>query len=291
MSGGNGGGDTHTTTTQELSPEQKKILGLATPILSDYLKGGRAGLEQTVFPGSTVVGPNPLETQAQQQLVQQAQGPLASAANATLAGNTFLTSGAALDPRTNPALQGTINAAVRPLTESFGEVVLPQIRSDAVLTGGYGSNRQEINERLAARDLERQVGDVGSAVAFQGYNAGLDAMGRAQAFAPSALQGAQLPAMTTAGVGAQQREFEQAALTDAINRWYNQRFLPLSIAQGVAGTAFGYPGGSTTSAVSGGGAPGISPFAGAVGGASIGAPFGPWGAGIGAGLGALLSVF
>jgi hypothetical protein len=140
--------------------------------------------------------------------------------------------------------------------------------------------------------LERQIGDVSSAIAFQGYNAGLDAQSRALAFAPSVQAAAQLPGLTVSGIGAQERAFDQALIQDELQRFYNERFLPLNIAQSIAGTAFGYPGGSTVASSSGGGGGGISPLAGALGGASIGTGIFPgWGTGIGAGLGALLSLF
>lgn len=292
MSGDSGGGDTTTTTVQQLSPQQADLIKLATPIMQQYLAGGTSGLSGMVYPGSTVAPPTANELAGQSMLKTQATGPLQGSVNQTLGGLNFLTSGAALDPRTNPALAGTINAAVRPLQENFGEVIMPGIRDEAILAGGYGSNRQDINERLAARDLSRSVGDVSSAIAFQGYNAGLDAMGRAQAFAPSVWQGSQIPGLTVSGIGAQERGFDQAYIQDEMQRWYNTRFLPLMIAQQIAGTAFGYPGGSTQVTAEGVQAPGVSPLAGALGGASIGTSILPgWGTAAGAGLGALLSLF
>lgn len=292
--GSSGGGDSTTTTVQQLSPEQKSILAGVVPILKQYGDMGMGGISGTVYPGSGVAPMNALQQQGG-NMVTGAAGATQGAIAPTVAGNSWLASGAALDPSTNPGLQGTINAAVRPLTENFQQTVLPGIRDSAVLSGGYGSNRQEINERMAGNDYLRSVGDVSSAIAFQGYNAGLDATGRAQAFAPSIWQGASAPGAAVSAVGGQQQAQQQAMLNDQIQQYYNKQYLPLLIAQQIAGTAFGYPGGSTIANTSGGGGGGFSganALSGAVGGASIGGAIGgPWGAGGGAILGGLLSMF
>lgn len=289
--GGGGGGNTTSTTVQELSPEQKKILGLATPIFQDYLRGGTSGLQGMVYPGQTVAPLSANEQFANSLLKSQATGELSNSASTSLKGLNFLTSGAALDPNSNPALRGTIDAAVRPLTEQFQRSIIPSIEGDAVLTGGYGSNRQEINTRLAAADYGRQVADTSSQIAYQGYNTGIDAMGRALAFAPGVMQGAQLPGQTISAIGAQERGMDQALIQDEMTRFYNERFMPLMIAQQIAGTAFGYPGGSTL-AKTDGGATGPGPLQGAIGGAAIGTSLMPgWGTAGGAALGALLGMF
>lgn len=290
--GGGGGGNTTSTTVQQLSPEQKKILGLATPIFQQYLQGGAEGLKGLVYPGQTVAPQSPTEALGASMLKDQATGALSDSSASMLQGLNFLTSGAALDPSSNPALQGTIDAAVRPLTQQFGQVIMPQVRGDAVLSGGYGSNRQEINTRMAASDLERQIGDTASTIAFQGYNSGLDAMGRSLAFAPGVMQGAQLPGMTLSGIGAQERGFEQQLISDEMQRFYNQNFFPLMLAQQIAGTAFGYPGGSTLASTSGAGSTGPGALGGAIGGAALGTSILPgWGTAAGAGIGALLGLF
>lgn len=290
--GGGGDGNTTSTTVQQLSPEQKKILGLATPIFEQYLKGGTEGLKGLVYPGYTVAPQSPTEQLASSMLKTQATGALTDTSNAMLGGLNFLSSGQVLRPESNPGLQGAIDAATRPITKSFGEVIMPQVRGDAILSGGYGSNRQEINTRMAASDAERQIGDTAAALAFQGYNSGLDAMGRSLAFAPSVMQAAQTPGMTLSAIGAQERGFEQQMISDEMTRFYNQNFFPLMLAQQIAGTAFGYPGGSTLATTSGAGGGGPGALGGAIGGAALGTSIMPgWGTAAGAGIGALLGLF
>jgi hypothetical protein len=287
-----GGGDTTSTTVQELSPEQKKILGFATPIFQQYLQGGISQLQDMVYPGATVAPQSANEQLANSMLKQQALGPMQQSANTMLGGLNFLTSGKALNPNTNPALKGAIDAAVRPLTQEFSRTIMPQIRGDLILDGGYGSNRQGIETANASEMLARSIGDVSSNIAFQGYNAGLDAQSRALAFAPGAMQAAQLPGMTIAGIGAQERAFDQALINDEMQQWYNQGFFPLMIAQQIAGTAFGYPGGQTIANTQGAGGGAMGGLSGALGGAALGSAIAPgWGTAIGGGLGALMGLF
>lgn len=293
--GGSGGGSQTSTTVQQLSPEQKKILGLATPIFQNYLSQGTEGLRDLAYGGPTFAGINPNEQFAAAMLGQAATGPMQGAAQSTLGGLHFLTSGQVLDPNTNPGLTGAINAAVRPITEQFSNVMLPAIDSASVLSGGYGSNRTEMNRRLAGEAMLRQVGDTSSTMAMQGYNQGLDAMSRSLAFAPSAIQAGAIPGQTLGQVGAFERGFEQAAIQDEMQRFYNQNFFPLMIAQQIAGTAFGYPGGSTLTSTSGAGGGGnqlTGALGGAMGGAAMGTAIMPgWGTGIGAVMGGLMGLF
>src|SRR5215471_3040221 len=50
----------------------------------------------------------------------------------------------AMDVNNNPALQGAIQAAIRPVTSNLNENILPGIRADAVAAGGYGGTRAGI---------------------------------------------------------------------------------------------------------------------------------------------------
>lgn len=245
-----GGGGQTSTTTQNLSPEQKQILGLVTPVLANYI-GPNGQVNASAFPGSTVAPTNPLQTLGGQITAGTAMGPVAQSAGTALGGTDFLTSGAVLDPSQNPGLQGAINAAIRPLNQNYLTSILPGIRDSAVTAGGYGSNRQGIAEGLAAQGLEQQTGDVTSNIINQAYQQGLDAMTKGLAVAPGIQQAALAPGVAVSGVGSQQQQLEQQQLSGNVNQYYTQQMLPLMIAQQIAGTAFGFPGGSATTTQSG----------------------------------------
>lgn len=268
-----GGGGSTSTTTQQLSPEQQKILGLVTPVFQSYFPTTGTGKNQvgtgevnaSVYPGSTVAPQNPLESVGQQMALGAIPG-IAGTAQTALGGANFLSSGDVLDVMRNPALQGAVDAAVRPITENFANTVLPNVRSDAVMAGGYGGNRQGIAEGLAVGDYLRQVGDTSAGLVNQAYQSGLDAMTKGLALTPSLEQAALTPSTTVSGVGAQQRAFEQAQIDAQVQKFYQEQFLPLMIAQQIAGTALGFPGGTTVTTTGGGS---TSPAQTALGGASF----------------------
>lgn len=259
-----GGGGSTSTSSVQLSPEQQQILGLVTPAFASYF-GKNGQVNASTYPGSGVVPPNALQSLGQQMTLETVPATTASANNALQGGN-FLASGDVLDIMKNPGLQGAVNAATRPITENFQNTILPGIGGDAAAAGGYGGNRQGIAEGLASQGYMRQLGDTAANIINPAYQAGLDAMSKGLALTPTLDQNALLPGQTVAGVGAQQQAFQQAQLTDTINRFYQQQFLPLMIAQQIAGSALGFPGGSTTTQTSGGS---TTPLQAGLGGASL----------------------
>lgn len=247
-----GGGSQKTTTTQKLSGQQKELLQGVIPVAQSYISPDGT-VNASTYPGSTVAPINANQVAGQNLALGAAMGPAASTASSTAQGLDFLTSGAALDPSSNPYLTGAINAAVRPITENYTNTVLGNIRSNATLAGQYGYNRQGLEENAAARDYMRQTGDTSAKIAEDAYNTGIDAMSRSLAFAPGVQQMQFAPALAVAGVGQQQQALEQQQIDAAVQQYYQQQFLPLSVAEEIASIAFGIPAGSVSSTTSGGG--------------------------------------
>ena len=285
--GGSGGGTTTATqtTVQELSPEQQKLLSLVIPEAEKFVAN-----PPTLFPGSTIAPPDPLQVQAQEALLASA-GPGGQLSNITgQAGlaNQFLL-GPVLFPESNPALAAAVDAAIRPLTENFQNVVLPGIRGEAITAGGFGGSRQGIAEGLAAQGLTRQVGDVSSTIQANAFQQALDAMTKALFAAPQTAGLSTLPITAQEAVGSQRQQFAQAQLSEEAQRFLAEQLLPFSAAQDVAALAFGIPGGSatTTGTATGAGGGGF-PLQNVLGlgslGLSLGGP-------IGGGIGGLLGLF
>src|SRR5689334_9952206 len=110
MSGGGGsgsGGTSTTVQTQQLGPEQQKLLGLVTPTFSSYFDKTGA---PTVGPytGQTLAPTNKNQSLGQSMVLQSATGPVQQAVNSSLKGTNFLTSGDVLNPASNPGLKGTL---------------------------------------------------------------------------------------------------------------------------------------------------------------------------------------
>lgn len=309
MSGG--GGSQTTTTTQELAPEQQELLNMVIPVAEQQINN-----PPELFPGSSIAPFNPLQQQGQQMAVgsaldfiqplaqstsQGAQAVQDFAVPASLGGlgslvgglgraqpsQDFLMSGALLNPETNPALQGQIEAAIRPLAQSMQTDILPQIRGGAVDAGQFGSSRQGIAEGLAARDFMQQAGDISTNIVGQNFTQGLDAMTRAVSdaigagamgtqtgleqgtralfAAPTLADLALRPASVVESVGNLQRQLEQAQLTEESDRFLADQMIPFLVAQDVANLAFGAPSGTSSVTQGGGGGGGILDILGVLG--------------------------
>ena len=279
--GGDGSGDTTTTQVQELSPEQRQLLRPVIPIATQFAEN-----PPQLFPRSGIVGFNPLEQQAQQQAIglSGAQGALGQQG----AGFSSFLMGPALDPRTNPGLQGAIDAATRPIVENLTQSILPNLRGEFSVLGQPGSSRAGIAEGLATQGALRSIGDVTANVVNPAFQAGLDASTRALALLPQTQTGLLGGAGTLSDVGGAQRALEQALLSEEIARFGAEQTLPFQAAREVAQLAFGAPGGGATATVSGAGG-GVGSLQGAIGGAASGAAIGTaLSPGIGTALGALL---
>ena len=286
MGGGGGEQRSQTVSQQQLSPEQQKLLGLVVPVAEKTIQN-----PPTFYPGQTFAGLDPLEKQAQEQMLATA-APGGTASATASAANDMLRflSGPVLDPRNNPGLQGTFEAALRPLERTFTTGVLPNIRGEAIKSGQFGGSRQGIAEGLATQGFLDTAGDVTSRIASEAYGEGLGALTKGLALAPQTQQLQFGAPGVTAAVGSQRRAEEQLAIDEAIRRHAFEQLAPFQTAQAVAQMAFGMPGGASITEAVGPGPRGPGAFQGALGGAAIGSMFGPWGTAAGAGIGALMTL-
>ncbi len=275
------GGDTESTTTVQLSPEQQQLISQVTPIFQSFLDQ-----PPELFPGSAISPFTPLQELGQFQTLQAGQGPVQDIVSQLGLFSNFLT-----DPNfinNDPTLGPATEAAFRPLEQSFQQQLLPSLARGAQTAGQVGSSREGIAQGLAGQELLAQEGDISAQLAAASRGQNLEAATRALAFGPATAQAQTLPGVITEAVGGQQQFQNQAFLTEAAQRFLQEQLIPFQIAQDVASIAFGFPGGTATSQqeVAGPGA-----LAGGLGGAGLAAALGftgPYGLAAGAALGALL---
>jgi hypothetical protein len=245
MSGGGRG--TTTQTVQNYSPEE---VARRTQLQDEAKRIYEANKDQYgVYPGSPPVQPASETLAAENYLRAIVPGQIRNVEDIQKATRFGLSD--VLYPGSNPALQQTINATIRPITESYMDPggVFSQIRTGAMDAGQFGGSRQGIAEGVAAGRYANAIGDAAAKVATEGYNKGLDTFSRTLAFAPSAMQTSMVPAQTLASVGAsiEGRGAEQAAFEEAQRLWQlNAPWLPL---QNYANLIYG--GGSSGQTVSG----------------------------------------
>jgi hypothetical protein len=282
-----GGGGSSTSVTQNYSPEeaaqrakvQREAAGIYNQTSGSVRNSPYPGAQVVPFSGDTLTGQNLMRTAANTMVGQY----LPSLANATQFGL-----GGVLDINSNPYLQQSINAAVRPITESFTDAggVMSSIRNNAVANGGQGqSTRQGVAEGIAAGRYADAVGDTTARLADQAYGRGLDTFSRVLGLTPQTMQTLSLPGQLYSGVGAQQEQLAQAQEgynADTRNWQLNAPWVPL---QNWANIVYGNGATSATSTTSGGGMQ-RNPLTGALGGALAGAQLGSMVPGIGTGIGA-----
>lgn len=252
---------TQTTTSRvELTEPQKNILNLAMPFAETFAKNPPR-LSSAPF----TAGYNGLMN-AGEAVGRAAVNPMAEVAARARDTHARLTNPALLDAASNPHLQSYIQAAVRPITESFLEDTLPGIRSGAVASGQYGGSRQAIAEGIASGRTSRAIGDTSAAIASQGYGQGLQAQQSALGMTDM-ISDVQLdPSRALFALGEGRRAERQAQLDEIHKRQLFEQLRPLLMGQELIGLVNATPG--ATAVATGPGPQKPSPFQQILGGAS-----------------------
>lgn len=226
-------------TTQNLTPEQQKLIDLAMPSFTKY-----AANPPKAYGGPTVAGFTPTQVQGQQQVLSGVPAQQQVASNALKTSN-FL-SGDVLSPDSNPALRQYMETAAQPVWDQLTRQALPAIRGEAVTSGQYGGSRQGIAEGIATGDAARAVANSNADIANHGYQAGLDALTKGLSLTGSTQQAQVQPGVSTSAVGEQQRSLNQALLDEAANKYYYNQQAPFTTGSQLASIAASLPGGSVS---------------------------------------------
>lgn len=280
------GGDSTSTTTYTMSPEQRQLYQLAIPGVQQF-----AATVPQRYQGSTVAPFDPSQIAGQESALGAASGPQTTLAQQGAAQNQFL-SGDIWNPASNPNLQGAIDAAVRPITQNYQQVVRPAIRDEATSAGQiFGGSRRNIAEGVAGGQYLNSVGDTASKLVQNQYQTNLDAYVKALGLLPQTQQAQVTPALTTSGVGDVRQNLAQQLLGQNVSNFNYDQLAPFLQSQDILSLLQGIPGGtSTTTGNAPQGNTALSALGGAAAGASLGSAILPGaGTGVGAGLGALLA--
>jgi len=229
------------------------------PALSPYLQMGlqRAqqlffGAQPQMFQGQTYVSPS---AQTQQALAQQEA--LATGAQPTLqaAQQAYQSSLGQIGQTAaggflqgNPYQQAMLAAATRPLTQQYGEQIVPGIASLYSRAGRYGSGAMERALGGATEAYGRALGDVSANIVGQDYarerglqqQAQMGQAALAQA-APSFFQMGFLPSQALAQVGAAREQIAAQPLQEAMQRYQYSQQLPYQQLQGFLSSVYGTP--------------------------------------------------
>jgi hypothetical protein len=225
---------------QELSPEQSQLLNFG-------MASAKSAMDtQPALPG--VAGFDSAQTAAQNSTLAKAGsgGTISNMADQGAANQQFLTNGV-LDLKNNASYQGALDAALRPITENFQNVVLPGLRTNAIQAGpaALGGSREKLAEANASGAYMRQLGDTSASMGNDAYKTGVEAATKAQALLPNTLQAMLYPETATEAVGAQRRAMAQ----EVANQPMAQNSLDWSRALQLLGSSGSIPGGGTSGEV------------------------------------------
>lgn len=192
------------------------------------------------FAGQTYVSPSDATNQALQMAQQRATAgsPLVQAAQQqqleTIQGRGV-----------NPFLQGALSAAYQPTVEAAQEATRG-LQSQASTAGRYGSAAMgQIAGRQAA-ELGRGLGGSLSNLAYQSSEAEAARQAQASTNAPTMAQADYGDIQALLKTGQAGEQYDQAALTDAMNRWNYEQQLPQQKLQQFTNLFTQMPAGQTT---------------------------------------------
>lgn len=193
-----------------------------------------------------VPGFDPASVAAQNSILGKG-GELQASGMGALNQNTKVASGELLDVNSNPHLQGAVDAAIRPLTESFQNVVMPGVRGGAIQAGALGSSKARQAGDYASSTYMRSVGDTSSKMLNEAYGQNLDAMMKGIALTPQTQSAALFPEVAMDSVGQQRRQLEM----QQAQAGFDEEMFPWTLGLQLLGASAATPGGGTTGTVTG----------------------------------------
>lgn len=314
------GGGGSQQTTQQIDPMLAPYVQFG---LGEALRLYQSGVPQ-FFPGQTYIGPSAYSTQAIETAAKRATegSPVVSSAqeavnqltkyqapSANLYQDIYSKAGSVAPDATasgaflgmNPFLQGTFQAAARPISTEFQKQIA-SLQSQASRAGRYGSGAQAQLETGAADVLAQNLTGLGERLGFAGYQqertlqeqaitrqklaeqqaiaqqlaaaGGLEAASRGAAatqltaaqLAPSLAEQDYINAQRLLQAGQAQEAYQRQPLEEAMQRYQYEQMAPLQALQSYLGAVYGAPSGSVVSRQYTG-----NPLLGAFGGAATGA--------------------
>jgi hypothetical protein len=241
---GSSSGQSQSQTTQNLTPQQQSLVNLAMPGYQQF-----AGSTFTPPTGANAVaGFTPAQQQGQADVLGST-GQMGNTVGTAAGTNQYLSSGAFLDPGTNPYVQNAVKAATDPIFQNLAQNTIPTDQGNAASGSGvnYGGSREGIAEGLATQGAQRAAGQAGASIMNTALGQGLTATNQAIAQAPTTAGSLGIPGATESAVGDVQQQQQQNVLNANNQAAMLQYMLPLLQAQELTQGAAALPGGSVSS--------------------------------------------
>lgn len=247
------------TTTSLPANQQTNIDQLMQGALDYYRNGGR-----TYYPGETVAGFDPYQTQGQNTILDYASGTGQQLVDQTLASNAFFTDpNNIMNPENIPGFTDSIDAMTRKYTDNLNQNILPYVRGGGTASGQFGGSASGIGQGLAVGESNQALADSTANMYLGAYESGLDSFNQAMTRAPGMFALGAQPGSIVEGVGGVRQAQDQRQIDADVARHnfaQNEPAVMLSLLQALSGTGGEYGGTTETKGkVEGGGGGGILP--------------------------------
>jgi hypothetical protein len=252
---GGGSQQSSKTTTQQLTPEQQNLVGMSMPNWAQFNASN-----MSMPTGDQAVAGFTQPQQQGQQSILGSTGQMGDVVGQAANTNQYLSSGAFLDPGSNPYVKNAVSAATQPIFQDLSQRTLPGQQATGAAGSGvnYGGSREGIQEGLDVQGAQRAAGQTGANIMNTALGQGLQATGQAVAQAPASASGLALPGGMQEAVGGEQQQQGQNVLNANNAAAMFQQMLPLLKAQALTSGAGALPGGSTTATGTSSGGPGLA---------------------------------
>ena len=204
-----GGGGSTQTTTQESEPWE-----VLQPYLKDVYSQAQSqfrGPAPQYYSGQTIAGFTPAQLQAQQNIQNFATTGASQVLNPALSAYQYGTGSSILDVARNPYVQGMAQGAVSDVMSQLTPQ-MADIRSGAIMSGGYGGSRQGIAEGMALAGAADAATRAAADIYGQAYGQGLDTQTSTLGMTGDMLRAGLMPSSALAASGAEQQALQQQQL-------------------------------------------------------------------------------
>lgn len=200
---GGGGGDTIEQTNAPPGFIKKPLKEL----IPDFMSALQGRIEGDGFQAgpSAIPGFDPLQLQSQALNQAFAMSPALAGQIGGAQDALGFSLGLPQNIADSPIIAAQIEAAQRPVTQQFENVVMPAIAARSVGSGGFGGSRQGVAEGLAAQGLTQELGDISSRIQADAFSDALTNQQRALAMAPQTLGLGLTPGNILGDIGAQRQ--------------------------------------------------------------------------------------
>lgn len=224
-----GGGSSNTSQTTSVEPPE-----YLKPYYLDIAQRTSAALPQVSndpYSGDLIANADRAELGGlvmQENFLNNTMGQSSDIARAMLGNVENVANGSMLDPNSNPAFQGMVDATLQPLQENLFEQVLPQIRDQTIGQGAFGGSRHGLLEAQALQNYNQDASNLVAGLAYDNYASERAAQLQAPGLYQDALLAGLAPAQQLQGVGQDFRETSQLGLDNDYELFNLNQQLPFA---------------------------------------------------------------